>query len=107
MGKWCNTLEVGLAAPGDAYRITVCRAEKVTGPYDDRDGKDCKQSEGSTLMASHGEVYSPGGQGVMRTEDGRDVMYYHCVRPSLDYDAGQFFFGWNYVEWRNGWPFVV
>lgn len=107
VGLCCNTPQSGLAPPGDEYRVAVCRAEKVTGPYVDRNGRDCRQSGGSTILASHGDVYAPGGQGVMRMEDGSDMMYYHYVRPSVGYEAGQFFFGWNYLEWRNGWPVVV
>ncbi|KAF1924925.1 glycoside hydrolase family 43 protein [Didymella exigua CBS 183.55] len=107
VGLCCNTPTVGLAAPGDEYRIAVCRAEKVTGPYVDRDGRDCRQSGGSTVLASHGDVYAPGGQGVLGMDDGWDVMYYHYVRPSVGYAADQFFFGWNYLEWREGWPVVV
>lgn len=106
VGLCCNTPTTGLAAPGDEYRIAVCRAEKVTGPYVDQEGRDCRQSGGSTLLASHGDVYAPGGQGVLEMDDGVDVMYYHYVRPSVGYEAGQFFFGWNYLEWREGWPVV-
>lgn len=29
------------------------------------------------------------------------------VKPSIGYEADQFFFGWNYLEWRDGWPVVV
>ncbi|KAF3041958.1 hypothetical protein E8E12_008978 [Didymella heteroderae] len=32
VGLCCNTPTSGLAAPGDEYRVAVCRAEKVTGP---------------------------------------------------------------------------
>jgi arabinan endo-1,5-alpha-L-arabinosidase len=75
VGLCCNTPQNGLASPGDEYRVAVCRAEKVTGPYVDRNGRDCRQSGGSTILASHGDVYAPGGQGVMRMEDGSDMMY--------------------------------
>lgn len=109
VGLCCNTptTVAGLAAPGDEYRVAVCRAERVRGPYVDRDEKDCRHSGGSTVLASHGDVYAPGGQGLMRLKNGRDVMYYHYVRPSVGYEADQFFFGWNYLEWRDEWPVVV
>jgi arabinan endo-1,5-alpha-L-arabinosidase len=29
------------------------------------------------------------------------------VRKSVGFEAEQFFFGWNYLEWRDGWPVVV
>ena len=81
VGACCNT-PPNLAAPGDEYRVAVCRSESVTGPYVDRDGRSCKdQNGGTTVLASHGDVYAPGGQGVMKLGDGKDggreVMYYH------------------------------
>jgi arabinan endo-1,5-alpha-L-arabinosidase len=76
-GLCCNT-PPNLAAPGDEYRVAVCRADRVTGPYFDRDGKNCQtQNGGTTILASHGDVYAPGGQGIMTVPGGRDVIYYH------------------------------
>lgn len=77
VGLCCNTPTTGLATPGDEYHIAVCRAERVTGPYVDQEGRDCRQSGGTTILASHGDVYAPGGQGVMTIEGGRYVIYYH------------------------------
>jgi arabinan endo-1,5-alpha-L-arabinosidase len=82
VGKCCNKAPY-LAPPGDEYHIAVCRAKSVTGPYFDRDGKDCQmQNGGTTILASHGDVYAPGGQGVM-TYEGKDVMYYHYGKSAL------------------------
>ena len=85
VGACCNTPSKPpfLAPPGDEYHVAVCRAEAVMGPYFDREGRDCRtQNGGTTILASHGDVYAPGGQGVMRLPgedggEGRDVMYYH------------------------------
>ncbi|KAH6629694.1 glycosyl hydrolase [Boeremia exigua] len=112
VGACCNT-PPNLAAPGNEYRIAVCRAEAVTGPYVDREGRDCRsQSGGTTILASHGDVYAPGGQGIMTLprddgQEGRDVIYYHYVNPNVGYAADEFFFGWNYLEWEDGWPVVA
>lgn len=82
VGACCNT-PPHLAPPGDEYRVAVCRAEVVTGPYFDREGRDCRfHNGGTTILASHGDVYAPGGQGVMKLPgedggEGRDVIYYH------------------------------
>jgi arabinan endo-1,5-alpha-L-arabinosidase len=36
------------------------------------------ENGGTTILASHGDIYAPGGQGVMvHPEDGRTVIYYH------------------------------
>jgi arabinan endo-1,5-alpha-L-arabinosidase len=78
VGQCCRP-EHELANPGDEYRVAVCRAEDVTGPYVDAQGKSCAdQSGGTTILASHGDVYAPGGQGVMWDEKSeKEVMYYH------------------------------
>jgi arabinan endo-1,5-alpha-L-arabinosidase len=78
VGQCCRT-ERDLVPPGDEYHIVVCRSHSITGPYSDAEGKDCLTDNGGmTVLASHGDMYAPGGQGVMldpKTE--RTVMYYH------------------------------
>ncbi|KAF2205712.1 endo-1,5-alpha-L-arabinosidase [Delitschia confertaspora ATCC 74209] len=68
-----------LAAPGDEYRIQVCRSSSTTGPYYDRSGRDCVTENGGTLViGSHGDVYAPGGQGIIVDEEsGWPLIYYH------------------------------
>jgi arabinan endo-1,5-alpha-L-arabinosidase len=57
----------------------VCRANAITGPYRDAAGKDCLTENGGTIvLASHGDVYAPGGQGIMvDPKSEREVVYYH------------------------------
>ena len=43
----------------------------------DRGGRRCDQSGGTLVLGSHGDVYAPGGQGVVRDGEGRNVLYYH------------------------------
>ncbi|KAF2451114.1 glycoside hydrolase family 43 protein [Karstenula rhodostoma CBS 690.94] len=106
-GNCCAT-PPNLAPPGHEYRILVCRAASPAGPFMDREGRRCDESGGTLVLGSHGDVYAPGGQGVLFDEGaGREVLYYHYVRPSVGYDASQFFFGFNYLEWVGGWPVVV
>jgi arabinan endo-1,5-alpha-L-arabinosidase len=78
VGQCCRT-EGKLVPSGDEYHVAVCRAYKITGPYHDADGKDClTESGGTTILASHGDVYAPGGQGVMvDPKSEKTVMYYH------------------------------
>jgi arabinan endo-1,5-alpha-L-arabinosidase len=75
----CCVMPPNLPLPGDEYKVLVCRSADVTGPYVDEQGRDClTESGGSTVLASHGDVYAPGGQGVFFDEgSGRTVMYYH------------------------------
>ncbi|KAH7371133.1 glycosyl hydrolase [Pyrenochaeta sp. MPI-SDFR-AT-0127] len=105
----CCRMENNTVPPGDEYHIAVCRSQSITGPYFDKEGKNClTESGGTTILASHGDIYAPGGQDVMvHPETGRTVMYYHYVRPSVGYNADQFLFGYNYLDIQNGWPVVV
>lgn len=75
-GACCNPANE-LEAPGDEYKIMVCRATSATGPFFDKAGKNCATENGGTLvLGSHDNVYAPGGQGVL-VEDGKIVLYYH------------------------------
>ncbi|KAF2467292.1 endo-1,5-alpha-L-arabinosidase [Lindgomyces ingoldianus] len=107
-GACCNT-PPNLAKPGDEYRVIVCRSDSITGPFVDQSGKDClTQSGGTLVLGSHDDVYAPGGQGVMYDPDMKSpVIYYHYVKPSVGYNADQFFFGFNYLDFSSGWPVVV
>lgn len=63
------------------------------------------------LLASEGEVYAPGGPGVVHDKDLGVVMYYHyysfakkqqLTEPTIDW----YKYGWNVLEFKNGWPYV-
>lgn len=69
-----------LAPPGDEYKVMVCRSESPAGPFVDDKGRDCRTANGGKLvLASHGaNVYAPGGQGLMWSDEVKSViMYYH------------------------------
>ena len=93
-GLCCNTAD-DLAPPGYEYKVMVCRSTDPTGGFVDADGSDCLTENGGTIvLASHGDVYAPGGQGVMYDPNvGSVIMYYHYINPSVGYDYDQFFFG--------------
>lgn len=46
---------------GEEYRISVCRSQSGTGGFVDKDGVSCLQTGGSLLLASHDQIYGPGG----------------------------------------------
>lgn len=77
-GACCNAGN-DLEAPGDEYKIMVCRATSATGPFKDQNGKSCASENGGTLvLGSHSDVYAPGGQGVLVDPgNNRVVLYYH------------------------------
>jgi arabinan endo-1,5-alpha-L-arabinosidase len=113
-GNCCNEFDAsapnnGLAPPGEEYHIVVCRSDQQSGGFVDREGRDCLTGNGGSLvLASHGDVYAPGGQGVMWDPNLNSVvMYYHFVRPSVSYTYDRFQFGWSKLDFSSGWPVVV
>jgi arabinan endo-1,5-alpha-L-arabinosidase len=90
VGQCCRTARE-LTPPGDEYHIVVCRADEITGPYHDAEGLNClTDNGGTTILASHGDIYAPGGQGIMvdpKTE--KTVMYYHYGECTVSPTGGK------------------
>lgn len=106
----CCDAPLNLPPPGEEYKVMVCRRSSgQSGGFVDRQGRDCRTGNGGTLvLGSHGDVFAPGGQGVMYDPQRKAVvMYYHYVRPSVSYDYDDFFFGWSRLDFSSGWPVVV
>lgn len=77
VGQCCRE-EDNLAPAGDEYRISVCRSDSISGPFVDQTGASCLESGGTTVLESHGNVYAPGGQGVIIDDESQlPVLYYH------------------------------
>ncbi|KAJ5899582.1 hypothetical protein N7495_004326 [Penicillium taxi] len=97
---------------GEEYRISVCRSSSGTGNFVDQDGTACTESGGTLLLSSHGQVYGPGGPGVLQDNDVGLVLYYHYY-PLAKKQAGgsnsnaDYLFSWNVLGWENGWPYVA
>jgi arabinan endo-1,5-alpha-L-arabinosidase len=34
------------------------------------------------------------------------VLYYHYAKTTVGLGDGQYLFGWNKLNWSNGWPSV-
>lgn len=92
---------------GEEYQIVMCRSKSPSSGFVNMDGIDCTQSGGSTLLASHDDVYGPGGQGVTVTGSGDLLLYYHYANRTLGMGDGDYVFGYNYLKFRNGWPYVT
>lgn len=73
----CCGYDTAMPAKGEEYQIRVCRSESVSGPYFDKSGVDCTASGGTTVLASHGTVYGPGGQGIYPDPKLGSMLYYH------------------------------
>ena len=83
------------------YRIMVGRATSITGPYYDRNGVAMTSGGGTELLASHGGIHGPGGEGVFADTD-HDILDYHYYA-----DDGSPLLGINWLGYDSaGWPYV-
>ena len=85
------------------YEVRIGRAENVTGPYLDREGKDLAEGGGSPFLQSSGRFIGPGHIGIVDTEgkDGTAWFSYHY------YDAdtqGRSRLAVGKIDWSTGWP---
>ncbi|KAL4938983.1 Arabinan endo-1,5-alpha-L-arabinosidase C [Aspergillus oleicola] len=102
-----NNYDVNYPAPGDEYRINVCRSQSGTGGFVDRDGVSCVNGNGgTTLLASHDNVFGPGGQGVFEDSTRGWTLYYHYANPTIGIAVSDYQFGFNVLQWADGWPTV-
>ncbi len=91
----------------------VCRSSHPTGPFVDKAGRNCMTDDGGTLvLASHDNVYAPGGQGVIYDAAAMrsPLLYYHYVNRDLGsnaYASQNFVFGSNFLDFSSGWPVVT
>ncbi|KAH8901144.1 glycoside hydrolase, family 43 [Thozetella sp. PMI_491] len=95
-----------LPAANVEYHILMCRSTSAKGPYTDKAGKSCLNGGGTPVLASHDNVYAAGGQGVLVDPTYGEVLYYHYLDPRVGYDYKQAKFGWNTINWVDGWPTV-
>lgn len=95
-----------MPAPGEEYKIMVCRADSATGPFADANGTPCTEGGGTLVLGSHDLVYGPGGQGVLGGTALGDVLYYHYVDTSIGFSDGDKRLGVNVIDWSSGWPVV-
>jgi arabinan endo-1,5-alpha-L-arabinosidase len=85
------------------YEVRVGRAEKITGPYLDRDGRDLADGGGSPFLKSSGRFIGPGHIGIVDAEGKDDTAWfsYHY------YDAetqGRSRLAVGKIDWSTGWP---
>ncbi|PYI08344.1 arabinan endo-1,5-alpha-L-arabinosidase A [Aspergillus sclerotiicarbonarius CBS 121057] len=102
----CCGYDTDRPAAGEEYKIMVCRSTEATGNFVDKDGVACKESGGTPVLESHGTVYGPGGQGIYDDPEYGVIIYYHYINTEIGYADGDKQFGWNVLEWSDGWPSV-
>ena len=83
------------------YKVMVGRARKITGPYEDREGKPMLEG-GGTLVLEGAEAWrGPGHQAVLH-DGNADLLVFHAYdattgRPRLQIST---------MVWEGGWPRV-
>ena len=83
------------------YNMRVGRADRIEGPYLDRDGKDMRQGGGSLLLATSGRFVGPGGEEPLKTSKG-EMLAYHYYDGE---EAGASKLQLSPIGWTaDGWP---
>ncbi|KAJ4396473.1 hypothetical protein N0V93_000692 [Gnomoniopsis smithogilvyi] len=100
-----NGYDTNVPANGTEYRVRVCRSTNVTSGYVDSKGNSCLLGYGELVLASHDQVFGPGGQGILDDICG-PIMYYAYANTSQSMANTNYKWGVNYLSWPNGWPIV-
>ena len=86
---------------GSTYSTRIGRADRIEGPYLDKDGRDMMQGGGSPFMVATGHVIGPGGAEPVKTDKGDMLAYHyydgdHAGAPTLELAP---------LRWTTkGWP---
>ncbi len=84
-----------------AYNIRVGRADRIEGPYVDREGRAMLEGGGTLVLATTGRFIGPGGQEAVRTAKG-EMLAYHYYDGA---DAGAAKLELAPIRWSaDGWP---
>jgi arabinan endo-1,5-alpha-L-arabinosidase len=81
------------------YRIMVGRAQQVTGPYIDAQGRPMLQGGGTQLLVGNSRWLGPGGESVLLQPEG-DIIVFHAYDAITGKPALQI----STLTWEDGWP---
>ena len=83
------------------YNIRVGRADRIEGPYRDRDGNAMLEGGGSLMLATTGRFIGPGGQEAVKTSKGDWLAYHYYDGDAAGASKLQF----SPIIWSaDGWP---
>ncbi|KAL4939616.1 glycosyl hydrolase [Aspergillus oleicola] len=105
-GRCCEFKDPAMRDTGKEYRIRVGRSDNVKGPFVDKAGIDLVDGGGETIYGTNGDVFAPGGQGILTDAFG-DVLFYHYLNRSVSYNFAEARLGYNRLEYIDGWPVAV
>ncbi|KAJ7354462.1 glycoside hydrolase family 43 protein [Mycena albidolilacea] len=109
-GLCCGFVADDLPPAGDEYKVFVGRSKSAHGPFLDKNGLDMRETGGTLVLGSHGNIYAPGGQVIFTDKKTKkDVFVYHYVpvdSPSPFNDSFSSL-GLNGIDWNSGWPVLT
>jgi arabinan endo-1,5-alpha-L-arabinosidase len=83
------------------YNIRVGRADRIEGPYRDKDGEAMLEGGGSLVLATTGRFIGPGGQEAVKTYKGDRLAYHYYDGDAAGAAKLQF----SPIIWGvDGWP---
>ncbi|KAF9892969.1 hypothetical protein FE257_000561 [Aspergillus nanangensis] len=105
-GKCCRFPTKGFPVMGQEYSIRVGRSTNVRGPFVDKEGVELQKGGGTIAYDSnHGQVYAPGGLGVLSGNgSSQDILYYHYLNTSIGFKDADAQLGYSYLDYVDGWP---
>jgi arabinan endo-1,5-alpha-L-arabinosidase len=89
--------------PRSDYKVVVGRAECVTGPYRDRDGKLMSDGGGTLLLEAATDQWRGAGHPAVYHEDGVDYLLFHAYSATTGRSRLQI----STITWDEGWPRVA
>jgi arabinan endo-1,5-alpha-L-arabinosidase len=85
------------------YEVRMGRADKVTGPYLDRDGKSLASGGGSVFLHSCGRFIGPGHIGIVDDGGGSGVTQFSYHYYDAD-TQGRSRLAVGKIDWVDDWP---
>ncbi|OJT10233.1 hypothetical protein TRAPUB_13253 [Trametes pubescens] len=103
-GQCCSFDPNNLPPAGNEYKVFVGRSASAHGPFVDQAGVDMRNNGGTLVLASHGDVFAPGGEGIFTdSKSGKDIFVYHYLHSqgSIAYVEANSSLGLNAIDWSS------
>jgi arabinan endo-1,5-alpha-L-arabinosidase len=85
------------------YKVVVGRADRVTGPYRDREGKLMSDGGGTLILEAATDQWRGAGHEAVYREEGVDYLLFHAYSATTGRSRLQI----STINWEDGWPHVA
>jgi arabinan endo-1,5-alpha-L-arabinosidase len=85
------------------YKVVVGRAQKITGPYVDAEGKPLMEGGGSLVVEAQTANWHGAGHEAVLQDKNQDYLLFHAYSAA----SGRPVLTISTMEWENGWPRVA